>query len=84
MAAILHENLADDGTVTASSWIAAAPPLMVQNPHVSRRWKGNDGDGEYLLLSWESAQTFDTIALFGLAVIDVDNTQRAIKPVHAV
>lgn len=69
--AILYQNLADDGTVAASSWIAAAPPSVLQNAHVTRRWKGNNGAAEYISVTWPTAQSIDTIALFGCAVVDV-------------
>lgn len=68
--AILYQNLADDGVVSASSWIAAAPPSVLQNTHVTRRWKGSNGAAEYILVTWSSAQSIDTIALFGCAVVD--------------
>lgn len=67
--AVLYQNLADDGEVTASSWIASAPPSTLQNVHVTRRWKGSNGAAESILITWPSAQSIDTIALFGCAVI---------------
>ena len=78
-AAVLYDNLADIGTVTASSWIAAAPPATVQNAHVSRRWKGSNGSAEHLLLTWDSEQLVDTIALLGLAVIAADGGERTMS-----
>ncbi len=63
-AAILYDNLADAGTVTASSWIAAAPPATLQSHHVSRRWKGRNGDSEYVLTGLLAS--FDTIRLGGI------------------
>ncbi len=68
--AILYENIADTAVITASSWIAAAPPSTLQNPHVTRRWKGTSGATEYILASWSAPQSIDTIALLGLATID--------------
>jgi len=62
-AAILYRNLADEGAVTASSWIAAAPPATLQDPHTTRRWKGRNGDAESITLSFSSAQLIDTVAL---------------------
>ena len=66
MAAIIYANLSDSGTVTASSWIAAAPPSMVQNHHVSRRWKGQAGNAEWLLLDLGALTSIDTVAVFGI------------------
>lgn len=77
MAAILYRNLADvefGGSVTASSWIADAPPSRLQNPHTLRRWKGRNGAAEYILATWATAQTFDTIAIEKLAHIIGDTT----------
>lgn len=67
--ALLYNNVADDGLITASSWIAASPPATLKNPHVMRRWKGTQGASEYILCTWDVAQSIDTIALFGAAVI---------------
>jgi len=64
-AAILYDNLADAATVSASSWIASAPPTMLQNPHVRRRWKGRNGASEYILCDFGSEVSIDTVALFG-------------------
>ena len=78
MAAILWRNLADTefgGTVTASSWIADAPPSRLQNPHTLRRWKGRNGAAESILVTWDTAQTFDTIAVEKLAHVIGDTTE---------
>ena len=67
--AILYENMADPengANVTASSWIAAAPPSLLQNVHVSRRWQGNNGGQEYVLCTWDSSASIDTVGLFGI------------------
>ncbi len=68
-AQILFRNLADDGSVTASSWIASAPPARLQNHHTTRRWQGRNGDTESVLLTWDSAQSIDCVALFKCAGI---------------
>lgn len=73
-AAILYDNLADTATVTASSWVAAAPPATLQNEHVSRRWKGRLGASEYVLVDLGAATAIDTIALLGCQAI-VGDTQ---------
>src|SRR5262245_30302252 len=75
VAAIIHTNKADDATLSASSFIAAAPPSMLQNHHVSRRWKGRLGDTEWLLADLGSLQSIDTIALSGCQYIDADDNQ---------
>jgi hypothetical protein len=73
-AAIVYDNLADAGTVTASSWIAAAPPTMLQNAHTTRRWQGRNGSTEYILLVFGAQQEIDTIGLFKCAKL-VSGTQ---------
>lgn len=64
-AQILYQNLADAGTVTASSWIASAPPAILQDFHISRRWEGRNGDTESITFDLGSAQSIDTVCLFG-------------------
>ena len=76
--AILYDNLSDDGSVTASSWIAAAPPETLQDAHVSRRWQGTNGGSEFVLVTWPTAQTIDTFALLGLAGIFAE-TERSLS-----
>jgi hypothetical protein len=66
-AQIVYQNLADDGAITASSWLASAPPSRLQNHHTTRRWQGRSGDTESILLTWSAAQTIDCIALFKCA-----------------
>jgi hypothetical protein len=68
-ACIVYENLADDGTITTSSNIAAAPPSFMQNAHTTRRWQGRNGASESILLTWSTAQSIDTIGLFKCAGI---------------
>jgi hypothetical protein len=64
-AQILYRNLVDPGTVTASSWVASAPPSILQDFHVSRRWEGRNGDTESITFDLGSAQSVDTVCLFG-------------------
>lgn len=68
-AAIIYDNLADAGSVSASSWIAAAPPSNVQDPHVSRRWEGRGGASDSLILDLGALLTFDSIALLSCAAV---------------
>lgn len=62
-AAILWENLADSGTVSASSGLASAPATSLQNEHTTRRWKGRNGASESILCTWADAQDFNSISL---------------------
>ncbi len=68
-AAIAWRNLADGGTVTASSFIADGPPSTVQNVHVARKWRSNGNSGaEYLLVDLGSVQSIDTVAVMGVTL----------------
>lgn len=64
-AAVVYENLADDGTVTAGSSILLAQPATVQNEHVRRRWRSLSA-ASHLLFDLGSSQSVDTIAIIGL------------------
>lgn len=70
-AAILYNNVADLGIVTTSSWVALAPPSMLQNAHTARRWVGASGATEYIILNLNTAdfpfKTIDTVGLFKCA-----------------
>lgn len=66
-ACLLWRNLADEGTVTASSWIPSAPPTMLQDAHTTRRWQGEGGTSDYLVASWPAAQIIDTVVLLRCA-----------------
>lgn len=74
-AAILYDNLADAATLDASSWIAAAPPATLQSPHVSRRWKGRNGDSETLSADLLAEVSLDTLTLLGCQYVDADDIQ---------
>lgn len=74
-AAIVYENLADAGTLDASSWIAAAPPATLQNHHVGRRWKGRLGDTEYIVADLGASVSVDSLALLGCQYVAADDTQ---------
>ncbi len=75
-AAIVYDNMADAATIDASSFIAAAPPATLQNPHVRRRWKGRLGDTERITADLGSDRSLDSIGLFGCQYVDVDDVQR--------
>ena len=66
---MLSTNLADSGIVTASSWLASAPPTRLQTHHTTRRWSGRIGDTEYILLVFDEPQAIDCVALFRCAGI---------------
>lgn len=66
-ARIVYRNLADEGTVTASSAVTSAPASLLQNVHRNRRWSGRNGDTEWILLTWPVAQSLDVVSLFGCA-----------------
>jgi hypothetical protein len=78
MAAIVYENLADAAEVSASSWIAAAPPERLQNHHTTRRWKGRNGDTEFITAAFAAAQQVDFVALLRCAGV-FDGEQRALS-----
>lgn len=64
-AAIVVTNLADLGTVSASTAETNMPVSRVQNQHVGKRWRSTAAPAT-LLCNFSSDQTFDTLALFGL------------------
>lgn len=64
-AAIAFQNLADAGTVTASSEVAAMPVTRLQGEHVSQRWRST-ADVAWVVCDLLSEQSFDTIALMGM------------------
>lgn len=67
-AAILYLNLADDATLTPSSAQVQCPASLMQNPHVSRKWKTTASASEYLIVDLGSAQSIDTIYLLGCSL----------------
>lgn len=76
---ILYLNLADAGTMSASSWIAAAPPIILQNQHVARRWRGRLGDTEWVLVDLLASQSIDTVALVGMTWLDVNLDEQPVN-----
>lgn len=64
-AAVVYQNLADAGTVTAGSSILRAQPATVQNEHVGRRWRSLSATS-HLLFDLGSGVSIDTIAMIGL------------------
>lgn len=68
-AAILITNLADDGTVSASSEVSGmAAELLITSPHVTDdRWRSTSGTAD-LTIDLGSDVSIDTIVLLGLTV----------------
>lgn len=64
-AAIAYHNLADAGTLSASSAESAMPVSRLQNEHVGKRWRSTAEPG-YLICDLGSSQSIDTIALLGM------------------
>lgn len=64
-AAIAYRNLADDGTVSASTAEPAMPVSRLQNEHVGKRWRSTAEPG-YVILDLGSSMSIDTIALLGM------------------
>jgi hypothetical protein len=80
-AAIAFENLADAGDMLASSSIVLAPPATLQSPHVARKWRGKNGDTEYILTSL--LEGFDTIWLGGLSLTAAGITRIRVSSVDS-
>lgn len=64
-AAIAHENLADAGSLTATSEAFLLPVLNLQDPHIGRRWRSETGS-ESCILDLGAMTSIDTIRLSGL------------------
>ncbi|MBP1179962.1 hypothetical protein [Methylobacterium sp. PvR107] len=67
-AAIAYANLADGGIVRASSASQLAPPARLQNPHVARKWRGDNNPSEYLTVDLGDVHDVDTVAIMGLTL----------------
>lgn len=67
-AAIAFINLSDSESVgiVASSSIIEAPPAILKDPRVAEKWRGRNGETEYLLIDLDSVQSIDTVMLLGL------------------
>lgn len=66
-ACIAYRNLADLGTVTASSSTALTPAALLQNAHVARHWRSRSAT-EFVLVDLGAVQPVDTVALMGLSL----------------
>lgn len=65
-AAIAYRNLADAGTITASSAEAEMPVSRLQNEHVGKRWRSS-AEPAWFVCDLLSHASFDTLALLGLS-----------------
>lgn len=65
-ACIAYDNLADGAALSASSSAIQMPPTMLQNPHVTRKWRGGSSITDYVLANLGSLQSLDTIAVLGI------------------
>ena len=65
-AAIAYTNLADAGTVSASSQEILLPVSRVLNPHIEQRWRAQETPA-YLIVDLGSQQSVDTIGVFGIS-----------------
>lgn len=72
---VAYLNLADAGTIISSSQKLLAPASRLQDPHVERRWRGNNGDSDYFIIDLLSLQSIDTFGVFGLT-LSADGTIR--------
>lgn len=65
-AAIAITNLADAGTVTASTAETLMPVSRLQNEHVGKRWRSTAEPG-YAICDLGSSLSIDTVALLGMS-----------------
>jgi len=67
-AAIVLSNFVDVTAtiISASNFIATAPPSMLREEHVGRKWRDNAAS-TWILADLASSQTIDTVALFGVS-----------------
>jgi len=63
-AAIAWQNLADAGILSASSQVLLMPVSLLQDPHVSRRWRSSVNSASFVC-DLKSAQSIDSIGVFG-------------------
>jgi hypothetical protein len=65
-AIIAYVNLADAGSVTASSQALLLPVSNLKVPHIARKWRGGNGTSDYFICDLGSSQSVDTLAVLGL------------------
>ncbi len=64
--AVMRQNLADAGTITASGSITQAPPSLLQNKHVGKKWQVN-ATSAYVVCDLGSVQSPDTLTVVGMS-----------------
>jgi hypothetical protein len=64
-AALVIDNLADDGVVSASTQALAMPAAQLQSPHPSERWR-SVGNSAFIVLDKLALLESDTVMLCGL------------------
>jgi hypothetical protein len=66
-AAVAFNNLADlsTSTISAQGFITTAPPSLLTNPHVGKKWRHN-ATSSYIIADLGAAQAIDTVMLAGL------------------
>jgi hypothetical protein len=82
-AAIAHTNLADLGSVTASSSVALMPPSRLLDPHVARKWRSASATGQNLTFDLGSLKLFDTVAIVGTNLTAGGTTQLRVSGTDA-
>lgn len=65
-AAIAWVNLADAGTVRASTALTLTPAARLQDPHVARKWRAQGSAAEYVIVDLGALVPLDTVALLGV------------------
>lgn len=66
-ACIAYTNLVDTAPlITATSSNLLLPVSNITNPHIARKWRGATAGADSIVIDLGSAQTFDTIAVFGI------------------
>lgn len=65
-AIIAYKNIADTGAFSASSAALLLPVSNIQVPHIARKWRGNDGATDFIIIDLGSPQSIDTIAILGI------------------
>lgn len=63
-AAIVYQNLADSGSVSASTSETEMPVARLQNQHVGKRWRST-AEPAYAIVDLGSSMSIDTVAMLG-------------------
>lgn len=65
-AAIVVDNLADAGSISASGTASLTPPSLLQNHHVARKVRFAGVTSQYVVVDLGAVQSIDTFAMFGV------------------